>query len=99
MREGGGGAWGAQEDLAGGRLPSGQFGANAAWWAIAVLAFNLNSALKHLALGGEWVSKRLKALRFGIITLAGRVVRHALDTDHPPRAGSSLIPPFAQSTP
>ena len=66
-----------KEDLAGGRLPSGQFGANAAWWAIAVLAFNLNSALKHLALGGEWVSKRLKALRFGIITLAGRVVRHA----------------------
>ena len=34
-----------KEDLAGGRLPSGQFGANAAWWAIAVLAFNLNSAL------------------------------------------------------
>ncbi len=66
-----------KEDLAGGRLPSGQFGANAAWWAIAVLAFNLNSALKQLALGGEWVSKRLKALRFGIITLAGRVVRHA----------------------
>ncbi len=29
-----------KEDLAGGRLPSGLFGANAAWWAIAVLAFN-----------------------------------------------------------
>ena len=42
-----------------------------------MLAFNLNSALKQLALGGEWVSKRLKAVRFGIITLAGRVVRHA----------------------
>ena len=27
-----------KEDLAGGRLPSGQFGVNAAWWAIAVLA-------------------------------------------------------------
>ena len=66
-----------KEDLAGGRLPSGQFGVNAAWWAIAVLAFNLNSALKQLALGGEWVSKRLKAVRFAIITLAGRVVRHA----------------------
>ncbi len=66
-----------KEDLAGGRLPSGQFGVNAAWWAIAVLAFNLNSALKQLALGGEWVSKRLKALRFGLINLAGRVVRHA----------------------
>ena len=64
-------------DLAGGRLPSGLFGANAAWWAIAVLAFNLNSALKQLAFGGQWVSKRLKAVRFGFICLPGRVARHA----------------------
>ena len=66
-----------KEDLAGGRLPSGLFGANAAWWAITVLAFNLNSAMKQLALGKEWVSKRLKAVRFGVINLPGRVVRHA----------------------
>ena len=66
-----------KEDLAGGRLPSGLFGDNAAWWAIAVLAFNLNSALKRLALGGEWISRRLKAVRFGLINLAGRVVYHA----------------------
>ena len=64
-------------DLAGGRLPSGLFGTNAAWWAISVLAFNLNSAIKQLALGDRWVSKRLKAIRFGIINLPGRVVRHA----------------------
>lgn len=66
-----------KEDLAGGRLPSGQFGANAAWWAIAVLAFNLNSAVKQLALGDQWVTKRLKAVRFALINLAGRVVCHA----------------------
>ena len=66
-----------KEDLAGGRLPSGLFGANAAWWAITVLAFNLNSAMKQLALGQEWVSRRLKAVRFGVINLPGRVVRHA----------------------
>ena len=41
------------------------FGANAAWWAISVLAFNLNSAMKRLVLGGQWVAKRLKAVRFG----------------------------------
>jgi hypothetical protein len=29
-------------DLAGGQLPSAQFGANAAWWALAVMAHNLN---------------------------------------------------------
>ena len=66
-----------KEDLAGGRLPSGKFGANAAWWAIVVLAFNLNSAMKRLVLGGDWVSRRLKAVRFGVICIAGRVVRHA----------------------
>ncbi len=78
-----------KEDLAAGRLPSGRFGANAAWWGIAVLAFNLNSAMKQLALGTEWVSKRLKAVRFAIICLPGRVVRRArtliirLTRDHP----------------
>ncbi len=63
-----------KHDLAGGQFPSVQFGANAAWWAIMVLAFNLNSLMKRLALPEEWESKRLKALRFGLINLAGRVV-------------------------
>ena len=66
-----------KSDLAGGRLPSRLFGANAAWWAIAVLAFNLSSAMKRLVLGGEWGSKRLKAVRFALISLPGRVVRRA----------------------
>ena len=66
-----------KDDLAGGKLPSGRFGVNAAWWAIAVLAFNLNSAIKGLVLGKEWVSKRLKAVRFAFISLPGRVVRRA----------------------
>jgi len=66
-----------KEDLAAGKLPSGYFGVNAAWWAISVLAFNLNSAMKQLALGKEWVGKRLKAVRFAFISLPGRVVRRA----------------------
>ncbi len=61
-------------DLAGGHLPSARFGANAAWWGIMVLAFNLNSLMKRLALPEGWDSKRLKAVRFGLINLAGRVV-------------------------
>ena len=64
-------------DLAGGKLPSGLFGANAAWWAIAVLADNLNTAMKRLVLGGEWTSRRLKALRFALIGIAARVTTHA----------------------
>ena len=77
-----------KEDLAGGRLPSGQFGSNAAWWAITALSFNLNSAMKRLALGGAWVSKRMKAVRFGVISLPGRV---AADTDYQPELGPPLI--------
>lgn len=66
-----------KEDLAGGHLPSARFGANAAWWGIMVLAFNLNSLMKLLVLPQEWVPKRLKAIRFGLINLAGRVVSRA----------------------
>jgi hypothetical protein len=61
-------------DLAGGKFPSGLFGANAAWWQIMVLAFNLNSAMKRLVLGGEWITRRLKAIRFWLINVPGRVI-------------------------
>jgi hypothetical protein len=66
-----------KNDLAGGHLPSGHFGANAAWWAITVLAYNLNSLMKRLVMPEGWVPKRLKAIRFGLINVAGRVVTHA----------------------
>ncbi|MDP6783426.1 MAG: IS1380 family transposase, partial [Dehalococcoidia bacterium] len=66
-----------KDDLAGGHLPSGRFGANAAWWGIMVLAFNLNSLMKRLVLPEGWAPKRLKAVRFGFINVAGRVVSRA----------------------
>jgi hypothetical protein len=66
-----------KEDLAGGKLPSGDFGENAAWWWIMILALNLNAAMKRLVLKGSWVSKRLKAVRFSLINLAGRVLERA----------------------
>lgn len=66
-----------KEDLAGGKLPSGNFGENAAWWGIMVLAFNLHAAMKQLALGEAWVTKRMKAIRFALINLPGRIVSHA----------------------
>jgi hypothetical protein len=62
-----------KEDLAGGQLPSGDFGENAAWWAIMILALNLNAAMRRLVLPQGWARKRLKALRFGLINLAGQV--------------------------
>jgi hypothetical protein len=66
-----------KEDLAGGKLPSGLFGVNAAWWAIMILAFNLNSAMKHLVLGGNWVTKRMKAMRFALINLPGHIIKRS----------------------
>lgn len=65
-----------KRDLAGGRMPSGSFGENAAWWAVAVLTATLHAAVKRLALGEGWRTKRLKAVRYGLINLAGRVVTH-----------------------
>jgi hypothetical protein len=66
-----------KEDLAGGRLPSADFGENAAWWWIMILAFNLNAAMKQLVLKGSWMTKRMKALRFSLINLPGRIIDHA----------------------
>ena len=66
-----------KEDLAGGKLPSSEFGENAAWWWIMILAFNLNSAMKQLVLPGPWVAQRMKAIRFSLIGLPGRVMKHA----------------------
>ncbi len=39
-----------KEDLAGGKLPSSDFGENAAWWWIMIMALNLNVMMKNLAL-------------------------------------------------
>lgn len=66
-----------KEDLSGGKLPSAQFGSNAAWWWMMILAFNLNTAMKRLVLGETWVERRLKAIRFHLINIAGRLNRHA----------------------
>lgn len=64
-------------DLAGGKLPSQLFGANAAWWQIMILAFNVNAAMKWLVLGESWINRRMKAVRFWLIRLPGRVLERS----------------------
>ena len=42
-----------------------------------VLALNLNSAMQHLVLKESWSAKRMKALRFSLISLSGRIIKGA----------------------
>jgi hypothetical protein len=66
-----------KHDLAGGTLPSGKFGENAAWWAVMILAFNLNALMRRQVLRDGFVSKRMKAIRYWVINIPARVHWHA----------------------
>ena len=57
--------------------PCGRFGANAAWYRLSLLTYNVLSALKSLALPPHLSTARPKRLRFALFTLAGRLVTHA----------------------
>jgi hypothetical protein len=62
-----------KNDLGGARLPSGKFGANAAWLRMILLAYNVVSAQRALALGEELRTARLKRLRLRVYALSGRM--------------------------
>ncbi len=66
-----------KNELAGGVLPCQDFGANAAWFRLAVLSHNVLTALKRLALPAEWLTARPKRLRFLVFNTPGRLVQHA----------------------
>ena len=61
--------------LGGGRMPSGKFGANAAWFRIACIAFNVILALRAKWPDEELRTAHMKRLRFRIFHVTGRVVR------------------------
>jgi hypothetical protein len=64
-------------ELAAEALPSQKFGANAAWFRLNVLLYNLLAAFKRIALPEELHSARPKRLRFVLLNGIGKVVRHA----------------------
>lgn len=66
-----------KNELAAGVMPCGRFGANAAWLRMAVLTYNVLSALKRLALPPELLTAKPKRLRFLIFNTAGRILHHA----------------------
>lgn len=66
-----------KDDFAGGKLPTGGFYENAAWWWITVMAFNLNAIMKRLVMGDGWANRKMKAVRFSLIRIAGRVLNRS----------------------
>jgi hypothetical protein len=65
-----------KEELAGGHIVSGKFGANAAYWNIAVAAFSLLNLFKRKFMPEECVRSRPKTLRYKFFTMIGRMVSH-----------------------
>jgi hypothetical protein len=66
-----------KNELGAGVMPSGKFGANAAWYRFALLTHNILIALKRLALPPELLDARPKRLRFRVFTLAAKITHHA----------------------
>jgi len=69
-----------KNELAAAALPSGKFGANAAWFRLNVLTYNLLTALKRLTLPGDLRTACPKRLRFLLFNTVGKVVAHARRT-------------------
>jgi hypothetical protein len=58
------------------QMSSGDFNANSLWFAIGVLAYNLTQAQKFLFLDVDWRPRTIATLRWRLINVAGRLVRH-----------------------
>jgi hypothetical protein len=61
--------------LGGGHMPSQHFAVNAAWFKLALLAYNVASAIKGLCFSVEERTARFKRYRLLIVHLAGRMSR------------------------
>jgi len=69
-----------KNEVGAGVLPCGRYGANAAWFRLCVLTWNLMVALKWIALPPEFLDARPKRLRFAFFTLAARVTTSGRQT-------------------
>jgi len=65
-----------KNELAGKHVPSQRFGVNSAWFKLALLTYNIISAIKGLCLEGEERTARMKRFRLLLIHVAGRMNRN-----------------------
>jgi hypothetical protein len=59
------------------RMPCGQSYANAVFFRIGVIAYNLFIGFKRLACPRSWVKQTIATLRWKMVQVAGRIVKHA----------------------
>jgi hypothetical protein len=59
------------------RMPCGQFGANAVFFRIGVLAYNLFRLFELKVLPEDWHRHQIRTVRWRLYQVAGKVVRHA----------------------
>jgi hypothetical protein len=58
------------------QMTSGDFAANSLWFSIGVLAYNLTQAQKLLFLDPDWRPRTIGTLRWQLVGVAGRLIRH-----------------------
>ncbi len=66
-----------KNDLAAGTPPSGKFGANAAWYRLTLLTYNLLTVLRRVALPARFHTARPKRLRYEVFTVPATIRAHA----------------------
>lgn len=66
-----------KNELTAGVLPCGRYGANAAWFRLAVITYNVLTAMKRLVLPADLRTARPKRLRFLIFQQPGKLIHHA----------------------
>jgi len=59
------------------QMPCGQSHANAVYFRIGVIAYNLFVGFKRLACPASWATHTISTIRWKLIQLAGRIVHHA----------------------
>ena len=66
-----------KNELAAAVPPCGRFGANAAWYRLSLLTYNVLSAMKSVGLPANLSAARPKRLRYAVVSLAGKLSSHS----------------------
>lgn len=59
------------------QMPSGDFGANAVYFAIGILTYNLFISQKYFTMPAEWASKTIKSIRWLLVEVVGKVLERS----------------------